>query len=240
LFIKKFFSKKNKGSKKQKPKPWKVILRTLFATGAFCLALLFVCNMIVVGSAKKYILSASEVSDEDFDCILVLGCLVWSNGKMSWMLKDRVDTGIGLYKQGASPKLLMSGDHGREDYDEVNTMKTYAIGQGVPSEDIFMDHAGFSTYESMYRAKNVFAAKKILVVTQNFHLSRAVYDARAMGLDAYGVNADHYVYNKMWKNELRESLARTKDIFYCIFKPQSTYMGDKIDLTGSGDITNDE
>ena len=83
----------------------------------------------------------------------------------------------------------MSGDHGRVSYDEVNTMKDYAINDGIPSDDIFMDHAGFSTYDSMYRAKEIFGVKKIVIVSQKYHLTRALYIAKKLGIEAYGVSA---------------------------------------------------
>ena len=112
------------------------------------------------------ILSSGEAQKLDADCILVLGCRVHEDGSPSLMLADRLEKGIELYESGASARLLMSGDHGRSEYDEVNTMKAFAVEQGVPSEAVFMDHAGFSTYDSIYRAKDVFQAEKIIVVSQ--------------------------------------------------------------------------
>lgn len=106
------------------------------------------------------------------------------------MLEDRLKQGIKLYELGASDRLLMSGDHGRKEYDEVNVMKKFAIDAGVPSEHIFMDHAGFSTYESLYRARDIFQADRIIIVTQKYHLYRAMYIAEKLGLEAYGVASD--------------------------------------------------
>ena len=134
----------------------------------------------------------------------------------------------------------MSGDHGRKEYDEVNVMKEYAIKNGVPSEDIFMDHAGFSSYESIYRAKEIFEANKIIIVTQKYHLYRALYIANQLGLDAYGVNSDPRQYVGTTYRECREILARNKDFIKCIFKPKSTYLGDSIPVSGNGDVTNDK
>ena len=133
----------------------------------------------------------------------------------------------------------MSGDHGREEYDEVNIMKKYAIENGVPSENIFMDHAGFSTYESIYRAKDIFKAKKVVIVTQKYHLYRALYIANQLGLEAYGVGADPRQYVGATYRELREIIARNKDFIKCILKPEPTYLGDTIPVSGNGDITND-
>ena len=98
----------------------------------------------------------------------------------------------------------MSGDHGKADYDEVNIMKKFAIDKGVESEDIFMDHAGFSTYESIYRAKEIFGAKDIAIVTQKYHLYRALYIANKLGLEAYGVNSDPRRYSGASYRELRQ------------------------------------
>jgi vancomycin permeability regulator SanA len=174
------------------------------------------------------------------DCILVLGCQVKADGTPSHMLQDRLERAIALYQTpGIRTKLLMSGDHGREGYNEVGTMRQYAIDRGVPAEDIFMDHAGFSTYESIYRAKHIFGAKKIIIVTQKYHLYRALYIAWALGVDAEGVDPNYRSYYGQFGRECREVLARVKDLGMCIFKPKPTYLGDPIDLRGSGEVTND-
>ena len=173
------------------------------------------------------------------DAILVLGAKVKANGEMSPMLKERVDAGIEIYQKGLAKKIIMSGDHGREDYDEVNTMKSYAVERGVPSEDIFMDHAGFSTYESMYRAKEIFQTESVIVVTQKYHLYRAVYDAQAFSMKAAGVACDQAVYRGDRYRKLREMLARVKDFGYTILKPEPTFLGDVIPVSGNGNLTND-
>lgn len=196
-------------------------------------------NFYVCHYAKPYILTVDEIKDEDFDCILVLGAGVWKNNQPSPMLEDRLKQGISLYHLGVSEKMLMSGDHGTKEYDEVNVMKRYAIENDVPSSDIFMDHAGFSTYESMYRAKEIFEAKKIIIVTQEYHLYRAIYNARKLGLDAYGISSDLRVYGGQEYRDFREILARNKDFIYTIIKPEPTYLGEKIPVFGDGDVTND-
>ena len=119
-------------------------------------------------------------------------------------------------------------------------MKDYAILHGVPSEDIFMDHAGFSTYDSIYRAKEIFGVDKMVIVSQEYHLYRALYIAKTLGIEAYGVNADKKEYKGQWYRELREILARNKDIVKTIFKPEPIYLGDKILISGDGNITNDK
>ncbi len=201
----------------------------------------FGVNAYVKGSAKDRIITTEEAAElADVDCILVLGCQVKDNGVPSDMLKDRLARGIELYEAGVAPKMLMSGDHGREEYDEVGTMKQWAIDSDIPSENIFMDHAGFSTYESMYRAKEIFEADKIIIVTQEYHLYRALYIAEKLGIEAYGVASDYHTYAGQSMRELREILARCKDFTTTIFKPEPTYLGEAIPVSGNGDITNDE
>ena len=131
----------------------------------------------------------------------------------------------------------MSGDHSRSDYDEVNTMRNVAVEAGVPADDVFMDHAGFSTYESMYRARDVFGAKRIVIVSQRYHLYRALYVAERLGLDAYGVSADLRPYAGQEAREVREILARVKDFLTAIVQPSPTYLGDPISLSGSASVT---
>lgn len=197
-------------------------------------------NFYVKLSTKKQIIGNKDDSRlKDIDCIIVLGAGVWGD-KPSPMLEDRLLEAISLYKNNASTKIIMSGDHGREEYDEVNTMKNFAIEKGVPSENIFMDHAGFSSYESIYRAKEIFEAKKIVIVTQEYHLYRSLYIANRLGLEAYGVGADPRIYRGQVYRELREILARDKDFVKCIFKPKPTYLGDTIPVSGNGDVTNDK
>ena len=119
-------------------------------------------------------------------------------------------------------------------------MKQYAIDASVPSSDVFMDHAGFSTYESLYRAKEIFGAKKIIIVSQEYHLHRARYIANEMGIEAYAVAADYRNYSGQTYRDMREILARCKDMLTTAFKVPPTYGGDAIPISGDGDVTNDE
>ncbi len=201
---------------------------------------IFGINFYVKYSTKKQILEEGMLPKiADIDCIIILGAGIRQN-KPTPMLEDRLLEGINLYNQNISNKIIMSGDHGTKEYDEVNIMKEYAIEKGVPSEDIFMDHAGFSTYESIYRAKEIFQAKRIIIVTQRYHLYRALYIANQLGLEAYGVGSDPREYVGSTYREIREVLARDKDFIKCIFKPKPTYLGDTIPVSGNGDVTNDK
>lgn len=198
----------------------------------------FGIDLYVVFSTKDRIVS--EYSDlNDIDCILVLGAGVY-DGKPSPMLKDRLDTAVMLFNEGVSEKIIMSGDHMNESHDEVNVMKTYAVEEGINSSDVFMDHAGISTYDSIYRAKNIFKAKRIVVVTQEYHLYRALYIAEYLGLKSYGVSADTVRYSGQFIRDIREILARDKDFVKTIFKPESKYLGEVIPVSADGNITNDK
>jgi len=197
-------------------------------------------NLWVTGSVQKNILTEDEAAVlQDVDCIVVFGCQVHSDGTPSHMLEDRLKRAVSLHKLGAAPKLLMSGDHGTPEYDEVDAMKRYAVEAGIPSADVFMDHAGFSTYETVYRAKEIFGAKKIILVTQRYHLYRAMYIARAMDLEVYGVAADYRQYSGQLARDIREVLARVKDFGMTIFRPKPTYLGEMIPISGSGELTHD-
>ncbi len=201
--------------------------------------IILIINTYVKKSTEKQILKQKEYEKlKDVDCILVLGAAVWGDNP-SPMLEDRLLEGINLYNNNVAKKIIMSGDHGRTEHDEVNIMKDYAIEKGVPSEDIFMDHAGFSTYESIYRAKEIFKAKKIVIVTQKYHLYRALHIANKLGIEAYGVGSDPRRYVGETNREVREILARNKDFIKCIFKPLPKYLGEAIPVSGNGDITND-
>ena len=206
----------------------------LFAAG---IGAVFGVNTYVQASVQDRILTEEQAAElEEIDCVLVLGCGLEADGSPSPMLHDRLQQGVALYQKEAAPKLLVSGDHGREEYDEVNAMKRFAEEQGVPSEDVFMDHAGFSTYESVYRARDIFQVRRMVIVTQEYHLSRALYIAKRLGIEAWGVPADPRTYSA---RDLREILARDKDFLPCILKPKPTYLGKAIPVNGNGNLTND-
>ena len=225
---------------KAKKKMFKRLISILLCLAIVGVASLFIVNGQVKRVGKAKLITVEDASKlEQVDCIIVLGCQVRDDGTLSHMLRDRLMRGLEVYNAGAAPKLLMSGDHGREGYDEVGAMKQYAIDNGVPSENVFMDHAGFSTYETVYRAKEVFDADKVIIVTQEYHLYRALYIAEQLGIEAYGVPSDLNTYAGQSMRDLREVLARCKDFVKCIFKPKPTYLGEVIPVGGNGDLTND-
>jgi vancomycin permeability regulator SanA len=156
---------------------------------------------------------------------------------LSDALKDRVLGAMELYDEGKVEKFLLSGDHGTKEYDEVNAMKNFLLNKGINGDDIFLDHAGFDTYDSIYRAKNIFGVKDCVIVTQAFHLARAVYVARKMGMDAYGLVAHRQEIKFIGYYELREMVARSKSFFDVLFNVSSKYLGEKISLEGSGKVT---
>jgi len=207
---------------------------------ALFLILLLSINYYVRISGARYIREAGQVPRAD--AVLILGAYVYPDGTMSPMLADRITVGYRLYEKGKVQKILVSGDHGRKDYDEVNTMKSYLKQQGIPAQNVFMDHAGFSTYESLYRARDIFKVKKIIIVTQHYHLMRAIFIARELGLEAYGVNSDLHNYGDvMPRYELREIAARNKDFFMCrVLKPKPTFLGGAIPVFGDGRATDDK
>ena len=180
---------------------------------------------------------AEDCRSIDPQCILVLGCAVWADNEPSPMLKDRLDTAIALYKIGVAPKLLLSGDNSIVEYSEPDCMLKYTLAQGVPPEDIFLDFAGFSTYESVYRSHAVFMADRMIVVTQKYHLFRALKACEALGIEAKGVASNQQKYAGRYYREAREVLARDKDLFKGIIKAKPTYLGDEIPVDGDGTVT---
>ena len=209
------------------------VLSLCVLAGAFAV----VANVYIVEYAKKYILDIDALSSKKVDCVMVLGAGLW-DGKPSPMLRERLDFGLEAFESGCSDKMLMSGDHGTEFHDEVNAMKDYLAEKGVDRDVIFLDHAGFSTYESMYRARDVFDVKSMVIVTQTYHLYRAVYDARKLGIEAYGYKAERLQYPAI--NYMREPLARVKDFIWCIIKPEPTFLGEEIPINGSAALTDDK
>ncbi len=230
-----------KQGRRRMKKRWIVLIA---AAGVLALGALGVwgVNARIAAISSAYVYSADDTDAlPEADCILVPGALVRDEDQLSGVLQDRMDAAIALYEAGKADRMLFSGDHGRVEYDEVNAMMDYAVERGVPKEDIFLDHAGFSTYETMYRARDIFCVKSAIIVTQGVNLSRAVYDARRLGIEAYGVDADAHVYGNERQQALRETLACVKDFLYVnVFLPEPKYLGDAIPIWGSSALTHDK
>lgn len=218
----------------------KRIICSLAAISVLLIGAVVMINGYVERVGTKYIVDADDIPNAD--AILILGAYVFPDGTTSSMLTDRLTVGYELYHKGKAPKILVSGDHGRKDYDEVNAMKSFLKDKGVPGQDVFMDHAGFSTYESVYRARDIFQVKRVIIVTQEYHLMRAVFVARSLGLEAYGIPSDRHDYGQaMTMYQLREVAARNKDFLWAkILKPRPTFLGDAIPVFGDGGVTNDK
>ena len=217
---------------------YRKIFKKIIGLALVTLMLMLIVNWHVKTSAEQHMILSN--SNNDMPVAIILGAYVHPNGQLCDMLEDRVRTGVKLYQSGQVKKLLMTGDHGQISYDEVNSMRQYAEKMGVPPEDIFMDHAGFSTYDSMYRARDIFCVDSAIIVTQEFHLSRAIYIAQGMGIDAKGIKADLRPYYGIEYNEMREVLARNKDFINTnILKPQPKFLGEVLSITGDGRITHD-
>ena len=146
---------------------------------------------------------------------IVFGAEVKKDGTPSVVLRDRVETAVELFKSGKVEKLLMSGDNRFVDYNEPEAMRQYALTLGMPDADIVLDFAGRSTYDTCYRAKEIFGVDSAILITQGFHLPRALFLCNALGVDAVGVEADHYYYLKrlrfLWN--IRELLATVKSVW---------------------------
>jgi SanA protein len=193
-------------------------------------------NLGMIKNTEKYIYTTIE-DIPGKTTVLVLGSQTRGT-RLSRVLEDRVIGGIALIARGTGRKLLLSGDHGDRYYDEVNAMRLYVLDNaaGIAEEDIFMDHAGFNTYDSMYRARDVFEVKDLVIVTQRFHVNRAVYIARGLGLDAvaYAQSQEKFAFPMRLRWEIREYLARVKAFVFVLLKPPPRYLGDRIPITGDG------
>lgn len=217
---------------------WKRALRWSVALVAAGVVAVFGLNAVVYYGGRASIRPAADVAPAQ--AALVLGAYVFPDGRPSAMVEDRLLTSYELYKAGKVKKILISGDHGRVEYDEVNAMRRYLEAKGVPPQDIFMDHAGFDTYDSMYRARDVFQVHSAVVVTQRFHLPRAVWLAHRMGLQAEGVVADRQAYAKAEYYDAREVLARVKAFGEWAIGRKPVFLGPVIPITGDGRATHDQ
>lgn len=207
-------------------------LRRLSAA-AVALAVVAVANGVVLAGGRPHGRSLAAA-----DCALVLGARVYADGEPSPVLRDRLDEALAVWKRGEVRRILVSGDHGAPGYDEPGAMRAYLVARGVPASAVFMDHAGFDTYSSVWRARHVFGAESVVVVTQRFHLPRAVWVARSLGMQAEGRAADRRWYRGIVWQELREVVSRTKAVVDVARGRAPHHAGPPIPLSGDGRSTN--
>ncbi|SDP40374.1 protein SanA, affects membrane permeability for vancomycin [Clostridium gasigenes] len=198
--------------------------------------------MIVQKNGQKNI-TTIESLNQNADAIIVLGAGVKDDGSPSDILEDRLKTAIEVYNSGVCSKFILSGDHGRESYNEVSVMKEYIINNcDVEEKNVFLDHAGFSTYDSIYRAKDIFEVENAIIITNEYHLPRALYLAKKMGINANGISSDirNYLFIESYKS--REKLAQLKDFVYInLLKPEPKFLGESIPVSSSdGSETDDD
>lgn len=213
-------------------KHFKKILITCLLVGIT----IFSINLFVIKTTEDYVYTDIKKLPE-VDAIIVLGAKV-SKEKLSYVLEDRLISGVNIIYANKAQAILLSGDHGQKEYDEVNSMRKYILRRNfnIQKEQIFMDHAGFDTYDSMFRAKEIFNIKSAIIVTQDFHINRSVYIARNLGIDAYGFSVDESMYKESirlnWR--IRELLSRVKAFKDVMISSNPTYLGQKIPITGNG------
>ena len=212
----------------------KTVIKLVIIFALSLLLIVLLVNMYVGYYSQHYIFQNSAEIPKT-QVVLILGAGVFSDGRLTATLQDRVDTAILLYKDDHAKKILVAGDNSRVEYNEVNAVQKYLEKEGVSPEDIFLDHAGFNTYDSMYRAKEIFEVDSMIITTQEFHLARSVYIARKLGIDAYGLAADKRKY--LLKNSVRELFATAKSFTDVLIGTKPRYLGEKIPITGDGQVT---
>jgi SanA protein len=196
-------------------------------------------NLLILTSTANFRFETKSVLPHK-QTVMILGAKVHDGGRLSDMLRDRTETAFEVYESGKAQKILVSGDHGRKSYDEVNAIKDYLLEKGVPKEDLFLDHAGFDTYDSMYRAREIFQIESLIISTQEFHLARSVYIARELDLDAVGIKADKQDYYGHDRAKVREVLARVKSFMDVLLHSKPKFLGDAIPITGDSSLSWDE
>lgn len=193
---------------------------------------IYAANYFEIKSSSEFVYRDAGVI-RSCEVAIIFGAKV-RGGQMSPMFEDRVTSALDLYRAGKVKKILVSGDHGRAEYDEVNVAKDFLASNGVDVDDIFTDYAGFDTYDTLYRAKEIFGVESAILVTQEFHLYRAIYIAQSMKMNAIGYSADLHKYRGSEIYNAREVLARVKAYFDVIIKSKPKYLGDEIPISGDG------
>ncbi len=198
---------------------------------AASISVILCINIRIIRYSSGYVSNNIDDLPDQYTAI-VPGAAVYSHDRVSHIFYDRLLGAEELLNKGKAKKILRSGDHGQKSYDEVNTGLVFLSKHGIKRSIIFTDHAGFDTYDTLYRAKHVFKADKVIIVTQKFHCARSVYIARELGLDAYGYECDRRGYRKARYYALRESIARVKAYLNVTFKSKPRFTGKPVPVTG--------
>ncbi len=188
-----------------------------------------IINLVIDFETKAFIFS--DIKDlPEAEAVIIPGAAIFSNGDLSAILKDRVDIAILLYKDKKVSKILVSGDNSSVGHNEVNPVRNYLLKNDIPEGDIFLDHAGFDTYSTMYRARDIFGVTSVIIATQAFHLPRAVFIAKELGIEAYGIKAD--ISQPLFYNYIREIFAKEKAVFDLALHLKPKFLGEKIPIMG--------
>ena len=196
----------------------KKIFKTIIVIILSALAVIALINGIVIAASLPYIKSADEVAD-NCESIIIPGSPVYRDEPKP-ILKDRLDCGIELIESGKGKTILMTGDGDGKYYNEIKVMVNYAEKNGMPEDIILIDGIGYSTYNSIYNMKQNYDFDKVIIVTQRYHMYRALFIARRMGIDAYGVTCDNNEYEYFFYRHSRETLARVKDFVLAFIQPE--------------------
>ena len=211
------------------------LLKIAAVTAILCMAIIIVTNYNIKNKTYRDIFSSLNETPKT-KVAIILGAGI-RNNKPSKYLKDRLDAGISLYQNHKVEKILLSGDNGRDEYDELTVMKLYCYEHGVDTTKIYIDYAGFDSYSTLYRAKHIFKVDTAILVSQDYHLNRCVYLGNALGIKSYGFNANTGVYRGYKYYSLREKLSITKSTFDVLRNRKPKYLGTPVNINGPSNYT---
>lgn len=195
-----------------------LVLKTALACVVFSVLLVMFANVYTVATTRDDVHTVEALEGSHADAVVVLGASVFADGTPSDILADRLEVAVDLYLAGAADVVIVSGDNRDSHYNESDAMKKYCVELGVPAADVLVDHAGYDTYSSMYRARSAYGSEDVIVVTQAYHLYRALATAQGLGMQAEGVPADKGAYDNQLSYSVREVAARTKDFVQTLFR----------------------
>lgn len=216
-------------------------IKKLFLTSI----ILFLITIVIIRVTNNIVKSKTEnviytqINDVPKTKVAIIFGAGINRDKPSRYLKDRLDAGIALYKNNKVDKILLSGDNGRDEHDELTVMKLYCYKNGVDTNKIYVDYAGFDSYSTMYRAKHIFKVDTAILVSQKYHLNRCVYLGNQLGVKSYGYSANRGVYQGYRYYSFREKLSITKSVFDIMRNRKPKYLGKTVDVNGASNYTKD-